>query len=428
MVSEPDPMQSAGDIRRAYTFFGRTVVVTSDDRAAIEALDAVYARQRLSMPVPDASADLVVRVVGAAAVPRIEVGGRTIRVPSPDQLVHYAHLVLINAAAALQSDAVVLHSGAVTCGGRAVLLVGHSGRGKTTLTLELVRRGWGFLSDDFAALDARGAVHPLPRRVNLTDESLALLGLRPPEGTVRLATFAGKRKWMIDVEDLFPGSLAEATPVGAVVLLGPTPRSGADAGISGTPCMVPVTWRVQVDHCPADFAGALAALPGVTGVVRADADEAIAFDLATAPGARIVRDLDALCARFDVAVLGARRLAGGEGSDATTRSPWAAHLGSPEVMDVAPAAVVPEVLAHALSLSGARFLGRPGEVEVLRSMGIVRAALSEPVAVARIGPGTLAATADAVEALAARWVDRDTGGSDDHPAGGGDDGRAPGET
>jgi hypothetical protein len=47
----------------------------------------------------------------------------------------------------------VLHASAVVSAGGAVALSGHSGSGKTSLALELCRRGAGFLADDVLALE-----------------------------------------------------------------------------------------------------------------------------------------------------------------------------------------------------------------------------------------------------------------------------------
>ncbi len=400
--------------QRAFRFFDRLVVVTSDSAEVLEALDAVYDRQRVLLS--DAGvADIAVRVLAAGTAPRaslepvraagaspelptdaapcgprIEVGGRTVRVPSPDQLVHYAHLVLANVAAAQVRDAVVLHAAAVARRGRALLLVGPSGQGKTTLTTELVRRGWGFMADDFAALTAGGIVRPLPRRVNLTAETVRLLGLTLPTETLRLATFAGVRKWMVDMEDLSPGCLTGPTPLGWVALLGTPPTS-----VGETPPDQPVRWRLQLDHLPAGFGAALAALPGVTEVEMVTDEEAIIAEVVAQAGSRIVRALDDACARFDVTVLGAHRLAGGTRPEHTVTR-WRA--GDPLLTPLTAEQALPELLANALSVSGARFLGRPGELELLRAISLLRHALSPEVLNFHLQASSPDRTADALEA------------------------------
>ena len=57
----------------------------------------------------------------------------------------------------------VEYAGVVSYQGKGLLLVADAEHGKTTLTLELVKRGFAFLSDEVAALgriDHR--VHPFP--------------------------------------------------------------------------------------------------------------------------------------------------------------------------------------------------------------------------------------------------------------------------
>lgn len=69
----------------------------------------------------------------------------------------------------------ILHAGAVAPpDGDCVLLAAPAGHGKSTLTLELARRGWTFFSDDFAPLDLScGEVSPFPRAVGIVPGSEA---------------------------------------------------------------------------------------------------------------------------------------------------------------------------------------------------------------------------------------------------------------
>jgi hypothetical protein len=62
---------------------------------------------------------------------------------------------------------IFVHAGVVEYGGRAILLPGRSRAGKSTLVAELVRRGAGYYSDEYAVLDGDGRVHPFPRRLAL---------------------------------------------------------------------------------------------------------------------------------------------------------------------------------------------------------------------------------------------------------------------
>ena len=116
----------------------------------------------------------------------------------------------------------LIHAGAVvTPGGDGVVILGESGSGKTTLVAALVQEGFGYLSDEAAAIElATGLAHPWPRP----------LGFK--HGSRSLARFA----------PLFPNGSEESAasahechiPIGQI-------RRGAIAG----PCRV----RHVIDHC-----------------------------------------------------------------------------------------------------------------------------------------------------------------------------------
>jgi hypothetical protein len=65
--------------------------------------------------------------------------------------------------AGLTKSWVFIHAGVVQWKGRAIIIPGHSRKGKTTLVSELIRCGAGYMSDEYAVLDADGIVHPFER-------------------------------------------------------------------------------------------------------------------------------------------------------------------------------------------------------------------------------------------------------------------------
>jgi hypothetical protein len=113
-----------------------------------------------------------------------------------------------------------LHGSAVTIGDRALLILGHSGAGKSTIAAGLRDRGFGFVTDDACAIDASGLLWP---------------------GPPLLATRVGGRSGGIryDGKSVVPieGHRADPLPVGGTIVLVPglAPRlsvrslSGPDA-------------------------------------------------------------------------------------------------------------------------------------------------------------------------------------------------------
>lgn len=60
-----------------------------------------------------------------------------------------------------------VHAGAVTHGGRAILIPGRSFTGKTSLVAALVRAGAQYLSDEYAVFDPSGRVLPYAKRLSV---------------------------------------------------------------------------------------------------------------------------------------------------------------------------------------------------------------------------------------------------------------------
>ena len=125
----------------------------------------------------------------------------------------------------------LLHAAIVERHGRALLLPGASGAGKTTLCALLVARGWRLFSDEFAVIDPRGGhCRPVPRALSLKNDGIALARRMFPDAVFAPA-FAGAPKGTLSYMAA-PGDAVrrsdEAAPPALVVL----PRYVHDAGFA----------------------------------------------------------------------------------------------------------------------------------------------------------------------------------------------------
>ena len=77
----------------------------------------------------------------------------------------------------------VIHAGCVSFDGRGVLILGASGSGKSSLALQLMAYGFGFVSDDRTAVAARGgivvAAAPRPVRGRIEARGIGILNVTP---------------------------------------------------------------------------------------------------------------------------------------------------------------------------------------------------------------------------------------------------------
>src|SRR4051794_33347827 len=125
----------------------------------------------------------------------------------------------------------VFHASAVRLGDRAVAVVGPSGAGKTSIAVQLVLRGAGFLTDDVLALertDAAVLAHPGAGLASVRPEERAAL---PRSSRRKLGTLLGQdEKAYVELprED-------RPLPLRAIYHLVPAGRSGAGAITPTTP-------------------------------------------------------------------------------------------------------------------------------------------------------------------------------------------------
>jgi hypothetical protein len=116
-------------------------------------------------------------------------------------------------AASLGNDFVHLHAAGCVVNGQAVLALGRSGAGKSSLAASMLARGFPTLGDDTVFLNSRGFAEPFKRLMKLSVEVLGELGIVPE------STLHWDREWpeaWLDPRD-GPGWADEA-PVAVIAL------------------------------------------------------------------------------------------------------------------------------------------------------------------------------------------------------------------
>lgn len=161
----------------------------------------------------------------------------------PWKLAASLEYVLIMHSLETTTSVVPIHAAVLVRDGSALLLVGKSGTGKTTLALELVGRGWDYLSDDLAAIDRSSRrVRPFPKPLKIEDR----------EVWERLAPLWTPPGWLPQPhgEFMVPAAALSAIPMGLVpvtnvMFLEPSLSTTSLAELNGDEAMTTARDRIR---------------------------------------------------------------------------------------------------------------------------------------------------------------------------------------
>jgi len=286
--------QLATPFSESFAFLDVDVVVRSDSEEFLGTLTDVYGRFR--RPVPDpALTCYVVTQADALERPAVVVDGQPRFCDDPDMLVKYAYVAVLNTVFECVRDYVLIHAGVVSWAGQGVLLTGGPTIGKTTLTLELVRRGFAFLSDDVAPLHrVTGQVAPFPKTLGVRPSTPPLMPDLSFAGQLTIPLFSDGQKRYVDVEAVKAGALGQPCPARYLFALSDRLDEADPAG----DVVVMMLHRLSDE-----LLENLAAVPGVEEMSVIEGWLFPAVELEVAPGAVVDLELEAVCRGHDALIM-----------------------------------------------------------------------------------------------------------------------------
>jgi hypothetical protein len=116
----------------------------------------------------------------------------------------------------------LVHAATMSYEDKVTVITAHSTSGKTTLSVELIKRNISFLSDELAPINrVSHLIDPFPRSIGLRNLVLHHLDTLDASKIYQAPNSKGEIKWMIDPEALSPGSVGKSCPCKNVIFLEP---------------------------------------------------------------------------------------------------------------------------------------------------------------------------------------------------------------
>lgn len=158
--------------------------------------------------------------------------GDAVEVIDPDLRVHELWMTRFVNRRKLETepDLLHLHSAAVARGNRAVLLVGRSGGGKSTLAAGLVRNGWDYVTDEQVTIVPRDLIlRSYARPLTLRSEVWPQFRELPSVASVLRMNEAPERHLRVEVPPSEIGAVSAIAGLRSVVVFEPRRASGSPA-------------------------------------------------------------------------------------------------------------------------------------------------------------------------------------------------------
>ena len=205
-------------------------VIRSDSREFLDAFRNMY--RRFLVPGLDEAETTYFVLRGDTPVgkPVLIINDEVQVIEDPDLLIIHGYRGILDSFMVQTRSHFLIHAGVVSFGlpqsadNQGVILPAYSGHGKTTLVLELVRRGFKFLSDDIAAINRlNGHLDPFPRSLRVHPNTLELCGYT---NAATVPTMTWMDKLVMDMEQIRSDSVGGPCPGRYVIVL----RNPADEG------------------------------------------------------------------------------------------------------------------------------------------------------------------------------------------------------
>jgi len=196
-----------------YEFLGHHFQIRSDSQQVLDEFKAIYRHFKLNhAPLKDERLTCYLLSSTPLNKPIIIIGKDCYPLESPGITLntYFFHLI-----APRLKEYFLIHGGVVSWKGKGIIISGHSTFGKTTLIIELIKRGFMFLSDEVAPIHRLShKIVPFPRSIGVRRSTLRLF-----KGLKVCSNGHENRKYMIDIEDIYQGKIGTSCRPRYVIFL-----------------------------------------------------------------------------------------------------------------------------------------------------------------------------------------------------------------
>ena len=218
-----DHLKSKAELQGSYRFFDSFVDVHTNIPSVLSEFDSIYRRFRIENAQDNPGKKDLYLIFEDSAKPRIvTLCDDDYQVMSDQSPTPNLYLYIFSYITPKVTSHYLVHASTISYRDQATIITAHSTAGKTTLAVELLRKGFKFLSDELAPIHRKThLIDPFPRNIGLRDLRVHHLDYLASDKIAQSRNAKGEIKFMIDPEVLCPGSIGSACAAKNVIFLEP---------------------------------------------------------------------------------------------------------------------------------------------------------------------------------------------------------------
>lgn len=170
-------IRARADIDCTFRFLGSPFTISTNQLEALSFFQKMYADFSLrTLKEKNVQSDYyVINEPDLLETPFIWADEKIYICQQPRMLPLYAHSIITNSIMARIQSHFIFHAAAVSWRDQGMIILGDSCNGKSTITLELIRRGFQFFTDDVTCLHRKNhQICPFPRALGLRQSAFGL--------------------------------------------------------------------------------------------------------------------------------------------------------------------------------------------------------------------------------------------------------------
>ena len=215
-LSTLDAIKKKAIHKQTFSFFNYTVAIATDSKTMLSVFEEMYAQ----FVTPDngrAGLDCcIIQGTPNKNNSSVTINNELFSITDTNSLFFYAELLIFRALYKYIDEYFILHAGVISRDGKGFIVTGPSSFGKTTLVMELVSRGYKFLSDEYCSIRLKDFfVEPFPRSLGVKKGSPFYSAL----DRTKCFYHKNEKKLSIGCDKIYPDCIGQSCKPACLIIL-----------------------------------------------------------------------------------------------------------------------------------------------------------------------------------------------------------------